>query len=225
MYEIDRKAASKLLKMSIRTVDRYIAKNRLSIERRDGRIWLDKKEVLKLRQQKRVDSQSSQNDEMSIDNNGSTVVDRSIDSPQDGEISQTYENSYQTQAENDEQMGAQTTVRTRKSNGGGEVYKKLFEELQLELKQKQDRLELANYRVGQLEAQLKDTVPLLDYNHDLENERLQKEELTQNITNQQVEIERAKKNLKDEKFNKFVYLIIIFLLLMLQPLWFIFQQR
>ena len=48
MYNIDRKTASKLLKVSMRTVDRYIVAKKVSIEKRDGRIWLDKKEILKL---------------------------------------------------------------------------------------------------------------------------------------------------------------------------------
>ena len=44
---------------------------------------------------------------------------------------------------------------------GGSIYKKLYEEQHSELKQKQEKLEAAHFRVGQLEAQLQQSVPLL----------------------------------------------------------------
>ena len=114
---------------------------------------------------------------------------------------------------------------SHKENHDEQVFKKLFEELQMELKQKQERLEGANYRVGQLEARLKETVPLLHYNRDLHTEKVQKEQLQKVLAAKQAEAEELRNNLKEESFNKKVYLIILFILLALQPLWFIFPLK
>lgn len=43
---IDRKTASKMLRVSVRTIDRYIRRGNISARQENGRIWLDKKEVL-----------------------------------------------------------------------------------------------------------------------------------------------------------------------------------
>ena len=43
------------------------------------------------------------------------------------------------------------------------VFRELYEETNKDLKQKQEKLEAASFRVGQLEAQLKNSVPLLEH--------------------------------------------------------------
>jgi hypothetical protein len=53
------------------------------------------------------------------------------------------------------------------------IYEKLYSEAQTELKEARQRLEGANYRVGELEAKLKSTIPLLEYEKaQKENKRL-----------------------------------------------------
>lgn len=44
--EIDRRTASRLLKVSVRTVDRYIRSGKLNAQQENGRIWLDRREVM-----------------------------------------------------------------------------------------------------------------------------------------------------------------------------------
>ncbi len=208
MFDIDRKTASKLLKMSIRTVDRYITKNKLSIKERDGRIWLNKKEILKFRAQKRVDSTVDiSTPRMSIDKIDVIPVDMSIDT--DDTVYRHSSRKHATVSQNTEET----------------VYRKLFEELQDDLRQKQERLEGANYRVGQLEACLKDSIPLLDYNRDLNREKTEKERLVKTLDARQFEAEQLLNSLKEERFNKKIFLIILFILLLLQPLWLIFPLK
>lgn len=43
---INRKMAGKLLKVSLRTIDRYIRQGKLLAKEENGRIWLDRKEVM-----------------------------------------------------------------------------------------------------------------------------------------------------------------------------------
>jgi len=87
------------------------------------------------------------------------------------------------------------------------------------------RLEGANYRVGQLEAELKGSVPLLEY-------QAHQQKLLETSDDIKTRLERTKQEYKEmfqkyqiEKYNKFIYLSILFVLLALQPLWLIFAGK
>jgi len=200
-YRIDRKGAARLLKVSVRTVDRYIAANRLSIEKRDARIWLNRKEIVDFRKKKQVDSQ---NVDLSIDYGDSHKVDMGA---ADVDVLST------SAAEN---------IAKSKQKTAGSVYKKLYEETHVELKKAQDRLEGANYRVGQLEALVSKSVPLLDHQRLLGEEKAQNLELEEKVETLRDRIEIFKQKLKDEKFSRKVYLVALFIILLLQPLWLFF---
>lgn len=224
MYDIDRKTASRLLKISVRTVDRYINSQKVSHERRDGRIWLDKKEIMQLKARRRVDKVDSvvdmSTDKMSIDKVDLIPVDMSIDS--EG-------NTYHSVTPDDGETGrpeftqnASPKARARAQEEDIQVYKNLYEQLQQELKDKEQHLEMANYRLGQLEARIQETIPLLDYKRDLANEKAEKDQLRKNLDSHLMELDVALNNYREERFNKRIYLILLFILLLLQPLWFIF---
>ncbi len=228
MYDIDRKSASRLLKVSIRTVDRYIVSKRLSVERRDGRIWLDKKQVLSLKSRRNVDSRAFvSSGRLSMDDGDLLSVDMSMDGQGD-DIAKSQINAsdvYSQGYTHRQRSSGDSEVENKPDQSSNFVYKKLFEELQLEIKNYRDRLEMANYRVGQLEANLKETVPLLEYNRNLEQLKSEQEQIHRNFDSQSDELNQARISLKDERFNKKVYLIILFILLLLQPLWFIFPMQ
>jgi len=103
----------------------------------------------------------------------------------------------------------------------GKIYKNLYIDTKKELKEKQERLEAATYRVGQLESQVKNMVPLLDYN------RKEKElkEATIAIEQKAIESERAikqmEKKLRVEKIAKWIYLSLVALLLVAEPILFL----
>lgn len=201
MYQTSRKAAAKLLKVSVRTVDRYITSDKLSTERRDNRIWLDKKELLQLRHRKQVDSQG---DEMSID----------FDDRQRPDNVRTDVDVMSTSVR---EISAKRGVKAASG-----VYKKLYEEAQSELKTARDRLEGANYRVGQLEALVEKSVPLLDHQRLLGEEKALRLEMEEQIETVRDKLEKITTQLKDEKLMRKVYLIALFIILLLQPLWLIF---
>lgn len=199
MPKIDRKAAARLLKVSIRTVDRYIAAGKLSIDKEEKRIWLSKKEILNFRKRKRVDSG---HDEMSID----------IDDRQDVDMGAWLYPRVRgyNQAEN-------PALQKGKSASG--IYKKLYEETREQLQHAQGRLEGANYRVGQLEAMVKESVPLPQHQRLLGEEKAQRLELEEHVETLRDKLEKLKARLKDEKVTRKVYLIALFIILLLQPLW------
>ncbi len=209
--KIDRKTAARLLKVSTRTVDRYISQNKLNSEKIDGRIWLYKRELWVLRNKNKVDSESTsvdkKKDSVSIDNKVSTVGDMSIDN-----------------------VDLVSTSKYKNSAFGGlkqeqDVYKKLYEELKDELKQKQDRLEGANYRVGQLEAMVKESVPLLDHQKLLGTEKAARLELEEETESLREKIERQTNKLKEEKVTKKVYFVVLFIILLMQPFLIIYLMK
>jgi len=201
IYNVDRKAASKILKVTTRTVDRWIMGGKLSTEKRDGRIWLSREEINKLRAKTKVDRVDT---EMSIDKSLSTPVDMSIDS---------------VDIENEEGKLPRSPRPQNPYKGEEGVYKKLFEEQQAELKTKQERLEGANYRVGQLEAMLKEAIPLLEHQKLVVDQRIQKEEAQNKLIEVQADLNTTESKLKDEKLNRRVFMIFLFIIMLLQPLW------
>ncbi len=200
-FIIDRKVASKLLKVSIRTVDRYIKTKKLSTRLINGRVWLSKKEIEDYGRQSKVDMSTPK---MSID----VDVDK-------------VDNIDKIEQENVDFVS--TRIKKRERPRG--TYKKLFEELRQEVREKQERLEIANYRVGQLEAQVRNSIPMLEY-HNESFKRAQKEEVLQKELEQNTQIvKKISKQMRYEKFNKRIFLTILLITLALQPLWLLLIYR
>ena len=211
MQQIDRKTAARLLKVSIRTVDRYVASKKLSSVTKEGRIWLNKKEVQGLKKKKQVDKVDAQvrteKRKMSIDKSVSSPVDMSIDTV---DIVSTYSK---------EKAGS------TKQESSGTIFKKLYEELKEELKTSQNRLEGANYRVGQLEAMVKESVPLLEHQKLLGESTAARLELEEESESLRDKLQKVAKKLKEERLSKRVYFTILFIIMLLQPLWLYFLSR
>lgn len=211
MKLIDRKAAADMLKVSVRTIDRYLRKGALSKEEINGRILIRMKDLRPLMEQKAVLASALGTDQSEEEISANTVH-AEYQSPDSSIISTS---------------AAQEDL---------QIYKKLYEELQEELKLKQERLEGANYRVGQLEGLLKESVPLLEYRKVLAIENQKREELedlltkfeqetdllNQTLESRKGEMDQIQKNLESERFNKKVFIIILVILFLLQPLWLIF---
>jgi len=193
-YTIDRKGAGKLLKMSMRTVDRYAKSKKLSTMNIGGRILFNKREILIFRDKKMsIDKVDMSTPHLSIDNsvdkvdNFDTVGQDFVYSDVDSVYSKT----------------------KKKPDQEGEIYQKLYFETKEELREKQERLEMANYRVGQLENQLKNSVPLLEYKKDREEAAKELEESKN----------KALSRLNYEIISKRIFLTILLVILALQPLW------
>ncbi|PIR54668.1 hypothetical protein COU74_05265 [Candidatus Peregrinibacteria bacterium CG10_big_fil_rev_8_21_14_0_10_36_19] len=170
----------------------------------DGRIWLNKEEIANF-------------------NNVSTVQvstpKMSIDSRVD-----TMDNVDNVDVINQENVDFVST-RVKKINKPSGTYKKLFEELKQELREKQERLEIANYRVGQLESQVRNSIPMLEY-HNESFKRTQKEdELKKELVHSTETAKKIAKQLHYEKLNKRIFVIILLIILALQPLWLLLVYR
>lgn len=112
-----------------------------------------------------------------------------------------------------------------------ETYKKMYEQLTAELKARQDELEGAHYRIGQLESQIKYSIPLQEHRTvtlDNKNEILLLTESTKSlqteIADKLTRLKKIREALYYEKLNKRIYLAIVLALLALQPLWLLLKS-
>lgn len=200
-YEIDRKAASKLLKVSLRTVDRYVRQGRLTSENRDGRIWFTKAVIDEF--SSRQSRQSRHGGVDNVDKSGSKRVDIVDSIPVED---------------------MDTVVRPKKKKSAEPVFKNLYEDAKKKLEGQQERLEAANYRVGQLEAQLKNTVPLLTYEEERSKAHEVQRELKDEIKDRDKKLTVAEKVIREERLNRIIIAAVLFIVLALQPvLWFLLR--
>ncbi|MBD3360623.1 hypothetical protein GF366_02350 [Candidatus Peregrinibacteria bacterium] len=206
-YNIDRKSAGKLLKVSTRTVDRYIKANKLSRQVNNGRVFLDKKEIIEFRKQKEMTD--------TIDNVDMSRSKTSIDNRMD--------NIDNIEVINKDNVNTVSTG--KRPNSNTQIYKHLYNQLKEELLQKQERLEIANYRVGQLETQIKNSIPMLEFHREKYEYNRREDELQEKLDQQNTIIKRISKKLFYEKFSKRVFLIILLIIIALQPLWLLYIYK
>ncbi|MCK9186325.1 hypothetical protein M0P48_02710 [Candidatus Gracilibacteria bacterium] len=205
-YSLDRKTASRLLKVSIRTLDRYIKAKKLSSRVDSGHIWLNKEEVRKFKSGRLstviVDDVDMSTPRMSID----MTMGTSIDNVDKVEVIEAKDKQKVPKEEN-------------------EIYKKLYFDVKEELNMKQERLEMANYRVGQLESQLRSSIPMLEFHRDKYQADKEKQELKDKIEIKEKEVKEVFSRVKIERFNKRILLIILLFTLALQPFWLFLYYR
>lgn len=220
MNVIDRKQAADMLSVSIRTIDRYIQRGVLNKEEINGRIFIDAKELKPLLDKKKI-AEEYLSSVSTLNKHRETETNRN----EEGDSTPTTNDSASNFSE----------ISSVGSNDD-QIYKNLYEEVQEELKNKQERLEGANYRVGQLEGLLKESVPLLEYRKALSAEEEKRDELedllrtfekdneilSHTIDSKKTELEQVARKLEMEKFNKKVFVIILIILFLLQPLWLLF---
>ncbi len=197
---VDRNEASKILKVSTRTVDRYMRKHRFKT-RKDGRRVLIKRsdvdKIIKEHIGRLVDINDDHfNDLMGgneTEKTGLAVKDIKVKKIKQGEPGSTEER----------------------------IYKDLYYEVKNDLKEKQERLEAATYRVGQLEAQTKNMIPLLD----LTKKEKELQEVYSTIdqknrqANEAIEVLQAK--IRTERIAKWIYISLVGLLLVAEPILFL----
>jgi excisionase family DNA binding protein len=197
---VDREEASEILKVSTRTVDRYIRKFRFKT-RKDGRRVLIKRidvdKIIEKHIGQFVDIGSSAVE-------GIEKEEKAIKKAPGFEVKDIKVES------------------VRKSEKEEEVYKSLYVEAKNELKEKQERLDAATYRVGQLESQVKTMVPMLDYTRKEKELKEARSTIEQKELEKLQEVRRMEHKLKTERMAKYIYLSLVGLLLVAEPVLFLF---
>ncbi|MBI4994398.1 hypothetical protein HZC21_01985 [Candidatus Peregrinibacteria bacterium] len=174
--DIDRKTASQLLSISIRTIDRYIRRGKLSARiGENGRIWLDRKEVMDLPRLEPF-----------------------------AKISKT------------------TKIDNRHSYDNINFYRDLYEESKKALGDYHQKLEQANYRIGQLESQIihRPAPKTTERDDDLISNEYIKRELAE----REKELILLQEMLKKERLSRIVFAILTYILLAALPIiWYLLR--
>ena len=210
-YTVDRKSASEALGISLRTLDRYIRGGRLTARKINGFIRLNGNEVKSFNSGyvPRADVGDHEMDD-------SHRIHRSINNfaAQDGPAIDVH-------AEVGRILG-EDVVKEDKSES---VYEILFKEARDDIKEYQQKLEIANYRVGQLEAQVQHSVPLLEFKAEGRKSEAKVEKI-KSIARDYLQTAKSLENqLELEKVNSKVYIILLAVILGLQPiLWWLLQK-
>ena len=202
---VDRIEASKILKVSTRTIDRYMRRYRFKT-RKDGRRVLIKRSDIDKIIQEHIGRFVDIND-----NNFNKILGEKKEEENKDNVSNL----------------AVKDIKVKKIKEGAfkdiekQIYKDLYEEAKEEIKEKQQRLEAATYRVGQLEAQVKNMVPMLEYN---KKDKELKEVCTANeqkVKQNEEVIQKMEAKLRSERIAKWIYLSLVGLLLVAEPILFL----
>ena len=310
---IDRKEAARILSISQRTLDRHIKNKRVYSRKANGRVWLDKEDVLKFKAARETgsletpsrqhrDVKSTQNDGIiigrhDVDTSSHRVdkvdIDDTLTNTQKKVLSQLEQqvlhndkieesviptgSDYAFQREwggvvknvthhmNNEaipvnnhmppagryqlntsmpgatpynvivtstpEQAAYNPLAVQPQTSGQfahyyseGVYQKLYEELKKEHRINQKRIESANYKVVQLEAQLEVMIPLLEYKKQKEKYRKLESGLKNQVHKREIQLKKARRMYRAEQFNKWVFAIIALGLIVMQPVIWLLQN-
>jgi hypothetical protein len=213
-FTLSRNDAADLLAVSTRTIDRYIRGKRLSARKKAGNILLSEEEVNNLkvtlfqnmhgaspemegRAHRHVDSVAARQ--------SSTIFDAETGTVEESEVTEEVAVMQAPKA---------VAVKSEREN----VFEELYDLSRREVREYHNKLEAANYRLGQLEVQVKHSVPLLDYEEKEQAIRQQDEIIQSKVRRQDETIQIMEHEVKSERLNKNIYIGLLFGLLALQPL-------
>lgn len=216
-FTISRKDAADLLDVSTRTIDRYIRNKKLTARKKGGNIMLNDEELENLKVSKFQNMHGASP-------KGPGRVHRHVDGTGANEfVNETILDA--DTGEIEERRTAQALTKANETNAREQVFEELYDLSRREIREYHNKLEAANYRLGQLETQMKHSVPLLDYQEQAESLREQEELVNGKLKHQVDTIDSLEQELKGERLNKNIYIGLLFGLLALQPLlWLLLQS-
>jgi len=208
MNKVSRKKAAEILNVSTRTVDRYIDEEKLSIKKEKNRIWLNMDELIKLKKKKELNEK--------LENIEQTV--QSIDQNRVENHNQVVEAGYTGQEES-KIILENPEINSHLGSGKKDflqtvpAIEKIFFKLEERLAEKQEKVEVANFRVGQLENQLKNCLPIKEfYRIEYENKKLE-ETVINNTKEVNHFITSVREKIKGLKMKNKIYLMSFLLAL------------
>jgi len=243
---IDRRVAAEILSISQRTLDRYIKNKRLYSRKAAGHIWLNEGDVWQFkraREQSVLENPTRQHQGIKMDKNYGVI---NIDTSRQGvDKVDTVTTLTETQEKVLELLG-QKVLHNDKSEESAiitpyvttqtvsydtpknypqqfayyyseGIYQKLYEELKEEHRLNQKRIEAANYRVGQLEAEIGAMVPMLEYRKQKEQSRRLESGLKTQVEKREIQLKKARRLYQSEQLNKWIFAILALALIALQP--------
>ena len=212
-YNLDRKTVSRMLGCSLRTVDRYVSSGRIGFVKNSGRTWLSAEDVRAL-----MTSSPTQEDTFK-----EYVSWRETESP--NKQSNQHFVSQDTPNQNFDANSYQSNTSLS--------YKSLYNEAKNEIEEKEQTIQELRTKLIQIEAAIKQMVPLLELqkqkkllsqNNQRYSEHIRKlEEIYKKRASElKHEISLKEHEVEVERFNKAIFAVVLFLVLLLQPVfWFL----
>jgi predicted transcriptional regulator len=210
-FTISRKDAADLLAVSTRTIDRYIRSKKLSARKKAGNILLSEEEVNNLKVTLFQNMHGA-----SPDVEGRAH--RHIDSVAARANSTIFDAETGTLEENPMVEAIAETKPSMAASEREKVFEELYDLSRREVREYHNKLEAANYRLGQLEVQVKHSVPLLDYQEKEQAIRQQDDIIQNKVRRQEETIQIMETEVKSERLNKNIYIGLLLGVLCLQPL-------
>lgn len=199
-YSIDRKTASQLLKVSTRTVDRYIKAKKLSTRVVNGRVWLNREEV-----QGFVDKKGSRQGRHSRQDLSTKMSTLSRPSPD------------KTDSEVDT-VNFLTHQKIQNQKQQDQDFKKIQKVLP-QIHELNQNIADSKYQIGKLESQLENSIPLSVHYQHLQQQKEYEHKLRIDMKSLEFMEKKSKVELKFQKFIKWIILLALICILILQPLW------
>lgn len=149
-YTLDRKSVADMLKVSLRTLDRYVAKNTFSTEKRNGKLFFHLKEVEDFLQDRSIEG---------IDTNfatQSTRLERIQSAFLDSQTPEFKQDSMAKEvSKHPSHEFSELEKKFQKHELEAKMYKNMYETSQQLFASQQEQLQSAHYRLGKLEEKVK----------------------------------------------------------------------
>jgi excisionase family DNA binding protein len=178
-FTVDRRTASQLLNISERTLDRYIRSGRLDYKKIGRKVLLSEKALQKLSNEMGQEEAITQVD---IVEKAPKVETTKMIKVGDKDIFAKTENI---------------------------VYKSLYEKATIEIEKKNDDLRMLNYKLGQIETQMKNTIPMIEFKKTEDSLSKIKQEHHLELEEKNRQLEDTMRLYNTEKVNKYVYLSLL----------------
>ncbi len=216
-YSVSRFDAAELLDVSLRTLDRYTKTDKISAARRGRSLYFDESELMSFKAEYVVKNQMIQKKRKA--KSKAKKQSKPASRQEDG-----FADVGRAQAREQEDIVADVDIidpdfavirdELLRRSPEESIFKTLYKKAEVELDTLRKQLNTANYRVGQLEAQVKSMVPLLSF----KKQKQKLLSLTEEKLKQEQQISALEQQINVERFAKKVYGVFLWFMSALIPL-------
>ncbi|MDP2624928.1 MAG: hypothetical protein Q8P27_01960 [Candidatus Peregrinibacteria bacterium] len=217
-FTLSRQRAADLLKISIRTLDRYIRRDYFNTKRIGRSVWISTPSFEQYVGQKIESLEGIEVSESDLSETETTPIPVGTSTHATGEAFESTQGPMEYS-----QGGAFSSERIELTAHEHpynltptHIYKSLYDELKEQYDEQVKRLEGAHYKVGQLEAQVKSMVPSLEFNKQKKQLLLMDQQYKEAVDEANMKLKRSKKIFESERLNKNIYIAVVYALLALQ---------
>lgn len=211
-HTVNRRFAADILNVSLRTLDRYVKKSAITASRRGRELYFGEQELLDFKAKLLAQAEFERMQANKFRREQAPKPEFA-DVAQAQVIEQTPHLEEGTGARTEQ---LQTSLKKRKEPQGTEddFYKALYEKTDHDLHVTREKLQVANYHIGKLEAQVKSMVPQIEY----KKQHQELLTLAQESRHKAEDIAELEKQLKIEQVVKKIYAAFLFFMMALLPM-------